>query len=98
LPKVLSSYPLSPQWEERVRVRGEKNKLLATSKKRGETTRNCRESPPLKKGDLRTSKGKEFMANAINCFLIATRYEKLKIKSPANDSRDTKKEGVSHNG
>jgi len=31
LPKVLSSYPLSPQRGERVRVRGGKKKLLATS-------------------------------------------------------------------
>jgi hypothetical protein len=28
LPKVLSSYPLSPQRGERARVRGEKKKLL----------------------------------------------------------------------
>jgi hypothetical protein len=31
LPKVLSSYPLSPQRGERVRVRGDKKKLLASS-------------------------------------------------------------------
>ena len=32
---------------------------------KGGTIENCWESPPLKKGDLRASKGKEFMANAI---------------------------------
>jgi hypothetical protein len=31
LPKVLSFYPLSPQRGERVRVRGDRKKLLATS-------------------------------------------------------------------
>jgi hypothetical protein len=31
LPKVSSSYPLSPQRGERVRVRGDKKRLLATS-------------------------------------------------------------------
>jgi hypothetical protein len=32
----------------------------------GKTPRNCRESPPFNKGDLRTSTGKEFMVNALN--------------------------------
>jgi len=31
LPKVLSSFPLSPQWGERVRVRRDKKEVLATS-------------------------------------------------------------------